>query len=294
MGSPLPLSPSLKGREDYHPSPLTGEVKVRVKRRPLRESSMRLKNKVVIVTGAGSGLGRATALLFAREGAKVVVAANRDKDGEQTIKSIKEAGGEAILVRVDVTMAVDLENAVKAAVDKYGKLDIMLNNAGTPGPGKLIADITEEEWNQVISVNLTGVFLGTKYAIPEMLKGGGGAIINVSSVAALSPRRYTGAYSAAKAAVIQLTKVTALEYARKNIRVNCILPGPIDTPFFTKVSGADPAKIAIFKEMVRNEVPLGRFAQPEEIARVALFLASDEASYITGAAFAADGGQLLV
>jgi len=255
---------------------------------------MRLKGKVAIVTGAGSGLGRAAALLFAGEGAKVVVAAHRDKDGEQTVKSIKEAGGDAIFAQVDVTKAADLEHAIKAAMDKYGKLNIMLNNAGTPGPGKLIADLTEEEWNRVISVNLTGVFLGTKYAIPEMLKGGGGVIINVSSVAAVSPRRYAGAYAAAKAGVIQLTRTTALEYARNNIRVNCILPGPIDTPFFTKVAGGDPEKIAIFKEIVRNEVPLRRFAQPEEIARVALFLASDEASYITGAAFAADGGQLLV
>ena len=255
---------------------------------------MRLKGKVAIITGAGSGLGRAAALLFAREGAKVIVAAHREKDGEQTLRSIKEGGGDAILARVDVTKAADLQNAVKAAVDKYGKLDIMFNNAGTPGPGKTIADLTEEEWNQVISVNLTGVFLGTKHAIPEMLKTGGGVIINTSSVAALSPRRYAGAYAAAKAAVIQLTRITALEYARKNIRVNCILPGPIDTPFFSKIAGGDPEKIAIFKEMVRNEVPLGRFAQPEEIARVALFLASDEASYITGAAFAVDGGQLLV
>ena len=255
---------------------------------------MRLRGKVAIITGAGSGLGRAAALLFAKEGANVVVTAPRERDGEQTVKSIREAGGDAILARVDVTKASDLENAVKAVADKYGKLDIMLNNAGTPGPGKLIADITEEEWNRVISVNLTGVFLGTKYAIPEMLKSGGGVIINVSSVAALSPRRYAGAYSAAKAGVIQLTRTTALEYARKNIRVNCILPGPIDTPFFSKVADGDPEKIAIFKEMVRNEVPLGRFAQPKEIAQVALFLASDEAAYITGAAFAADGGQLLV
>jgi NAD(P)-dependent dehydrogenase (short-subunit alcohol dehydrogenase family) len=255
---------------------------------------MRLKGKVAIITGAGSGLGKAAAQLFAKEGAKVVVAANREKEGEQTVKSIKEFGGDAILVRVDVTKATDLGKAVKAAVDKYGKLDIMFNNAGTPGPGKLIADLTEEEWNRVLAVNLTGVFLGTKYAIPEMLKGGSGVIINTSSVAGVSPRRYAGAYSAAKAAVIQLTRTTALEYARKDIRVNCILPGPIDTPFFSKVAGGDPEKIAIFKEMVRNEVPLGRFAQPEEIAQVAIFLASDEASYITGAAFAADGGQLLV
>jgi NAD(P)-dependent dehydrogenase (short-subunit alcohol dehydrogenase family) len=255
---------------------------------------MRLQGKVAVITGAGSGLGRASAILFAKEGAKVVAAASREKDGEQTVSLIKESGGDAILARVDVTRATDVEKAVKAAVDKYGKLDIMLNNAGTPGPGKLIADLTEDEWQRVISVNLTGVFLGTKYAVPEMLKDGGGVIINISSVAALLPRRYTGAYSAAKAGVIQLTRVTALEYARKHIRVNCILPGPIDTPFFTKVAGGDPDRIAIFKEQVRNQVPLGRFAKPEEIAQVALFLASDEASYITGAAFAADGGQLLV
>jgi NAD(P)-dependent dehydrogenase (short-subunit alcohol dehydrogenase family) len=255
---------------------------------------MRLKDKAAIITGAGSGLGKAAAQLFAKEGAKVVVAANREKEGEQTVRSIKEGGGDAILVRVDVTSASDLEKAIKTAVDKYGKLDIMFNNAGTPGPGKLIAELTEEEWNQVIAVNLTGVFLGTKYAIPEMLKCGGGVIINTSSVAGVSPRRYGGAYAAAKSGVIQLTKTTALEYARKNIRVNCILPGPIDTPFFSKVGGGAVDKIAAFKEKVRNEVPLGRFAQPEEIARVALFLASDEASFITGAALAADGGQLLV
>jgi NAD(P)-dependent dehydrogenase (short-subunit alcohol dehydrogenase family) len=255
---------------------------------------MRLKDKVTIITGAGSGLGRAAALLFALEGAKVVVAANRVKEGEQTVGEIKESGGDAAFVQVDVTRAADIENAVKTAVDKFGRLDIMFNNAGAPGPAKLIADLSEEEWNHIIAVNLTGVFLGTKYAIPEMLKRGGGVIINTSSAAGIMPRRLGGAYAVAKAAVIQLTRATALEYARKNIRVNCILPGPVDTPFFDKIAGGDTARIALFKEKVLKEVPIGRFATPEEIARVALFLASDDASYITGAAFAADGGQLLV
>lgn len=257
--------------------------------------NVRLKDKVAIITGAGSGLGRASAQLFAREGARVVAAASRAKDGEQTVREIKESGGDAVFVQVDVTRAADVENAVKTAISKYGRLDIMFNNAGTPGAAKLIADLSEAEWNHIISVNLTGVFLGTKYAIPEMLKVGGGVIINTSSAAGIMPRRYGGAYAVAKAAVIQLTRATALEYARKNVRINCILPGPIDTPFFNKIAvGGDVDRISAFKEKVLKEVPIGRFAKPEEIARVALFLASDDASYITGAAFAADGGQLLV
>jgi NAD(P)-dependent dehydrogenase (short-subunit alcohol dehydrogenase family) len=260
-----------------------------------RGLNVRLKDKVAIITGAGSGLGRASAQLFAREGARVVAAASRAKDGEQTVREIKESGGDAVFVQVDVTRAADVENAVKTAISKYGRLDIMFNNAGTPGAAKLIADLSEAEWNHIISVNLTGVFLGTKYAIPEMLKVGGGVIINTSSAAGIMPRRYGGAYAVAKAAVIQLTRATALEYARKNVRINCILPGPIDTPFFNKIAvGGDVDRISAFKEKVLKEVPIGRFAKPEEIARVALFLASDDASYITGAAFAADGGQLLV
>jgi NAD(P)-dependent dehydrogenase (short-subunit alcohol dehydrogenase family) len=255
---------------------------------------MRLKDKVAIITGAGSGLGRASAQLFAAEGARVVAAASRAKDGEQTVRRIKESGGDAVFVQVDVTRASDIENSVKTAIDKYGRLDIMFNNAGMPGTAKLIADLSEAEWNQVIAVNLTGVFLGMKYAIPEMLKRDGGVIINTSSAAGVMPRRLGGAYAVAKAAVIQLTRATALEYARKNIRINCILPGPIDTPFFTKITGSDATRISAFKEKVLKEVPIGRFATPEEIAKVALFLASDDASYITGAAFAADGGQLLV
>lgn len=253
---------------------------------------MRLKDKVAIITGGGSGLGRASAVLFAKEGARVVVADVVPADGEQTVKMAKEAGGEAFFVHVDVTRGADCEKMVKVAVDKYRKLDIMFNNAGILGASGPIARITEEQWHHVISVNLTGVFLGIKYAIPEMLKIGGGVIINTASVAGVMPTRYGAPYCTTKAAVIQLTKNTALDYAGRNIRVNCVLPGVMDTPFLSKMG--TPERAEQFKTfMLRNE-PIGRFAQPEEVAQVVLFLASDEASFMTGAAVAVDGGMLLV
>lgn len=255
---------------------------------------MRLKDKVAIITGAGSGLGRASARLFAKEGAKVMVADIAAGDGEETVRLIKEDGGDAIFVQVDVSKAADCEKMVKSAVGRYGKLDIMFNNAGVPGGATAIADLSEEEWNQVISVNLTGVFLGTKYAIPEMLKRGAGAIINTSSAAALVPARLGGAYATSKAGVIGLTKATAMDYARKNIRANCIVPGPMETAYFSKTGGGDLARMSAVREKVLSQQPIGRFAQPEEVAQAALFLASDEASFVTGAALSIDGGRLLV
>ncbi len=252
---------------------------------------MKLKDRVAIITGAGSGLGRASALLFSKEGAKIVAADINVAGGEETVKMIEGAGGEAIFVPVDVTRAVDCENMVRTCVEKYGKLDIMFNNAGALGTAKAVADLTEEDWSQTISLNLTGVFFGTKYAIPEMLKGGGGAIVNTASVAGLKPMRHGALYATTKAAVIQLTMGTAIDYARKKIRVNCIAPGTIDTHFHDWAG--NPDAIAAMKDFMLKLQPIGRLAQPEEVARAALYLVSDEASFVTGSTLVVDGGMSL-
>ena len=254
---------------------------------------MKLADKVAIITGSGSGLGRASALLFAQEGAKVVVADIAVKDAEETVSIIKKAGGDAIPCQVDVTKASDCEKMVATAINEYGKLDIMFNNVGAGGAAGKIVDLAEEEWNRIMSINLTGVFLGTKYAVREMLKGKSGVIINVSSPAAVLPAR-GGAYGIAKAGVIHLTKMTALEYGRDNIRANCIIPGPMDTAFFDNMAPGDPKTSEAVKNFSIKHVLLGRLADPEEVAKVALFLASDDASFATGAVWNVDGGYALL
>jgi len=242
----------------------------------------RLDGKVAIITGAGSGIGRATATLFAREGAKVVVADWATGDGEETVRTIREAGGEAIFVKADVSKAEDVKNMVKTAVDTYGKLDVLYNNAGI-GEVETVptAEVKEENWDKVIAVNLKGVFLGMKYAIPEMLKSGGGSIINTASSAAVQPLPGIASYNASKGGVISLTRGTALEYIRKNIRVNYINPGPT-------VSRLNPPRIA---EIWEKHSASGRLSTSEEIAQAALFLASDESSHISATGIAVDGGQ---
>ncbi len=254
---------------------------------------MKLKDKVAVITGSGSGLGRASALLFAKEGAKVVVADIAVKDAEETVSIIKQAGGDAIPCQVDITSGSDCEKMVAAAINKYGKLDIMFNCAGAGGAGGKIVDLAEEEWNRVIALNLTGVFLGTKYAVREMLKEGSGVIINISSPAAVLPAR-GGVYGIAKAGVIHFTKMTALEYGRDNIRANCIIPGPMDTAFFDNMSSGDPQVSEAVKKFSIKHVLLRRLADPAEVAKVALFLASDDASFVTGAAWSVDGGYSLL
>lgn len=254
---------------------------------------MKLKDKVAIITGSGSGLGRASALLFAKEGARVVVADIAMKKAEETVDMIRKEGGEATACLVDVTRESDCQAMVALAVSKYEKLDIMFNNAGGGGGTARIIDLTEEEWRRVISLNLTGVFLGTKYAVREMLKRRGGVIINVSSPAALLPAR-GGVYGIAKAGVIHLTKMTALEYGRDNIRANCIMPGPMDTAFFENMSQGDPKLGKAVRDFSLRHVLLGRLGDPREVARVALFLASDDASFVTGAVWTVDGGYSLV
>ena len=246
----------------------------------------RLKNKVAIVTGGGSGIGRATCLLFAREGAKVVVADYVAEGGNETVKQIKTAGGEAVFVQADVSKSADVQNMIGATVRNYGRVDILFNNAGIEGPSSKLANLQEEDWDRVIAIDLTSVFLGIKYVIPEMVKQGGGVILSTASVAGMVGFPGSGAYAAAKAGVINLTRLAALEYADKNIRVNCICPGVIETPMVDRVVGGRSRE-----RIVRTE-PVGRLGRPEEIANAALFLASDESSFATGAPFIIDGGYV--
>jgi len=248
----------------------------------------RLDNKVAIITGAGSGFGRATSILFAKEGAKVVVADWIAKGGEETVRMIKEDGGEAIFIKIDVSKTEDVRKMIKTTIDTYGKLDILHNNAGVVGQLAPLHQITEEQWNRVISINLTGVWLGMKYAIPEMVKKGGGTIINTASVGGIIrvPNTPTD-YHVSKAGVIMLTKVAAVEFANRNIRVNCICPSHSLTPLVENAVRGNKEAINEFNQ----RAPMGRMATPEEIAQAALFLASEESSsFITGEALVVDGG----
>ena len=243
----------------------------------------RLDKKVAIITGAGMGMGQAGALLFAREGAKVVVVDWNAEAGEETVKMIREAGGEAIFVRADVSKARDVENMVKKTIGTYGKLDIIYNNAAIIGRPTFTEDVTEEEWERIMSVNLKGVWLGMKYAIPEMLKGAGGSIVNTASQCGDRGTRNLSPYCAAKGGVLALTRITAMELAKKNIRVNALNPGIIATPMALR---SPSEEVRSFEAII----PQGRLGKPEEVAYAALFLASDESSHVTGHTLVVDGG----
>ncbi len=246
----------------------------------------RLKSKVALITGGGSGIGRSTCLLFAQEGAKVVVADYVADGGSETVRQIKAAGGEASFVLTDVAKSADVQNMIATTVKTYGRVDVLFNNAGIEGPSSKIANYKEEDWDRVIAIDLTSVYLGMKYVIPEMLKQGGGVIISTASVAGIVGFPGSGAYAAAKAGVINMTRMVALEYADKNIRVNCICPGIIETPMVDRVVGNRS------KDRVIKAEPIGRLGRPEDIANAALFLASDESSFATGAPFIIDGGYV--
>jgi len=241
--------------------------------------------KVALVTGAGSGIGRATALAFAREGAKVVVDDVVVDGGEETVRMIKEAGGEATFIQADVTQAIEVEALVNKTVATYGRLDCAVNNAGIEGGTAPTADHPKENWDQVIATNLTGVFLCMKYEIPPMLTQGGGAIVNISSTMGIVAHEGGPAYVAAKHGVIGLTKSTALGYVKNGIRVNAVCPGNTHTAIFDRIIENMPD----VHEFLMAATPIGRLAQPVEIANAVLWLCSDAASYCSGHAMVVDG-----
>lgn len=244
--------------------------------------------KVALVTGASSGIGRATALAFAREGAKVVVADVTVEGGEETVALVKKTGGEAIFVKTDVSKAAEVETLVNKAVATYGRLDCAHNNAGIAGKSKTVVDDTEDNWDRILAINLKGVWWCMKYEIAQMLKQGGGAIVNTASDAGLIGVRRGGAYVASKHGVVGLTKTAALEYAKAGIRVNCVCPGPIDTPMLQGIGGRNPQVI----EKMATAQPGGRLGKPEEIAEAAVWLCSDAASFVTGLPMPVDGGYM--
>ena len=248
---------------------------------------MRLKDKVALITGAGSGIGRESALLFAREGASVVVAEVQDEAGHQTVEQIRAAGGSAHFVHADVSRAQDAQGMVEAAGKTYGRLNVIFNNAGIfPAADASVLDTAEETWDLVMRVNLKGVFLGCKYAIPALLRAGGGSIINTASfVALMGAATPQIAYTASKGGVLSMTREIAVEFARRGIRANALCPGPVDTPLLAELL-SDPAR----RQRRMVHIPPGRLARPAEIAQAALFLASDDSSYVNGTTFLVDGG----
>ena len=249
---------------------------------------MRLKDKVALITGAGAGIGRASALKFAREGAKVVVVDIQASAAEETVSLINKEGGKAVGISADVADSQSVKQMIKKAVDTYGRLDILFNNAGINVRGTIL-DVDEAGFDRIFAVNVKGVFLGCKEAIPLMKSQGGGVILNTASQMGLVGREASVAYPATKGAVIQMTRCLALDHAADGIRVNSLCPGPIETALSraSREASADPK--AALKASIEGTA-LKRIGAPEEMADVAAFLCSDEASYITGAAILADGG----
>lgn len=245
----------------------------------------RFEGKVVLVTGGSSGIGRAAALAFAREGARVAVA-DVAPAGEETLARVRAGAGQGIFVRADVSSAADVDAMVGTVVRQYGGLDIAFNNAGIEGTKAPTVDCTEENFDRTIAVNLKGIFLCMKHEIPEMLKRGGGAIVNNASVAALVGFSGLPAYCASKGGVVQLTRTAALELSRVGIRVNAVCPGVIRTPMIDRLTARDAAAEAGFVALE----PVGRMGLPEEIAAAVLYLCSDDASFVTGVAMPVDGG----
>jgi NAD(P)-dependent dehydrogenase (short-subunit alcohol dehydrogenase family) len=247
-------------------------------------------NKVVLITGAGCGIGRATAILFAQQKAKVVVADISDADGEETVALIRNAGGEAVFIPCDVTKDEDVEALVEKTIAAFGKLDIAFNNAGIEIEQGKLAEGDEAVFDKIIDVNVKGVWRCMKYQIPELLKQPSSAIVNTASVAGLGAAPKMSIYSASKHAVIGLTKSAAIEYGKKGLRINAVCPAVIDTDMFKRATIADPRKA----EYVKSMHPVGRIGQPEEVAAAVLYLCSDLAGFTTGVALPVDGGSTAI
>ncbi|QKD84133.1 glucose 1-dehydrogenase [Thermoleptolyngbya sichuanensis A183] len=248
---------------------------------------MRLSNKVALITGAGSGIGRESAILFAKEGAQVAVCDVNLATATETVSLIEAAGGEAIAIQADVSKAADAKAMIEAAEAAYGKLNVLFNNAGIfhAADGSVL-ETEEDIWDLTIDINLKGVFLGCKYGIPALLRAGGGSIINTASfVALMGAATAQIAYTASKGGVLSMTREISVEFARQNIRANALCPGPVETPLLQELL-ADPAR----RQRRLVHIPPGRFAKAVEMAQAALFLASDESSFVNGATFTVDGG----
>jgi NAD(P)-dependent dehydrogenase (short-subunit alcohol dehydrogenase family) len=245
--------------------------------------------KVVFVTGAGSGIGRTTALAFAREGASVVLADVSDQGNQETARMIEELGRRSLAVRCDVTRSEDVQAALNQAVGAFGRLDLAFNNAGAEQEPGVTADVTEEEWDRILAINLRSVFLCMKYEIPLMLEHGGGAIVNNSSGAGVKAFGRGAAYAAAKHGVIGLTKDAALDYASSNIRINAVCPGIVDTEMMQRFTGGTTEG----RDRVVAQEPIGRMGTPDEIAAAVLWLCSNAASFVIGHALVVDGGQTI-
>lgn len=249
--------------------------------------NLNFKNKVALITGGGSGIGQATAVAFAREGAKVVVAARRVREGQETVEMVKTVGGEASFIQTDVTKTGDVKAMIEHCIATYGGIDFAFNNAGIEGsPHASTADYEEHIWDQVIDINLKGVWLCMKYQIPRLLARGGGVITNMSSIAGLEGSNFGVAYVASKHGVIGATKVAAREYARQGIRINAVCPAVIKTPMADRAFSQD-------EEEQGSWHPMGRVGTPDEVASAVLWLSSEGAGFVTGHALAIDGGILI-
>jgi NAD(P)-dependent dehydrogenase (short-subunit alcohol dehydrogenase family) len=245
-----------------------------------------LEEKVVLITGGGSGIGRAAAILFASEGAKVIIANRRIETGIETVNMIKKSGGEAIFIQTDVSKKKQVENLIATIVEKFGSLDCAFNNAGIDGKPAPIVDCEEEDWDEIININLKGTFLLMKYEIRQMLTQGYGSIVNMSSICSTIARPNRCAYIASRHGIEGLTKTAALEYSGKGIRINAVAPGSIRTDIFYRSVKGNPDK----EKFYLNRHPIGRIGEPEEVASAALWLCSNAASFVTGSIMLVDGG----